>query len=65
MPIGGHVVLCGTLGIGGRIAEQLYRAGETMLVLEQFGSADLPVTEEVATVWFVGATGRPWSAGSA
>src|SRR6478752_8936517 len=42
MPIGGHVVLCGTLGIGGRIAEQLHRAGETMVVLEQFASAELP-----------------------
>lgn len=42
MPIGGHVVLCGMDGIGGRIAEQLYRAGETVVVLEQFASADLP-----------------------
>lgn len=42
MPIGGHVVLCGTVGIGGRIAEQLFRAGESLVVLEQFTSSELP-----------------------
>lgn len=40
MTIGGHVVLCGTVGIGGRIAEQLHRAGETVVVLDQFASAE-------------------------
>lgn len=59
MPIGGHVVLCGMLGIGGPARDGPAPAHPRRPRL----SAE--VTEEVATVWFVGATGRSWSAGSA
>lgn len=32
----GHVIMCGLDGIGARIAEQLTRAGESMVVLSEF-----------------------------